>query len=252
MIAVSLFKDAYLEEFFQRHQSFDICEITGYETYCIEPRLLRPVFEPVVKLYETYEPEQAMALFQAGSASDDGSRIWNLIYDHFGVFNPQNEEEDNEAILKIIYQGTPYYEHLDKPAYRFDHIPAYNENLEGDIEFENEYWDKFKEEIKYRNRFFPEQTIDLERFAELLKWRKKTIYMGSEFFRARSGNRQFSTSEMGAPPCHFATMGRANPKGISYLYLGKTKEICRKEIKIDATQSCTYGKFERERLINPH
>lgn len=49
---------------------------------------------------------------------------------------------------------------------------------------------------------------------------------------------------MGAPPRDRALVGRANPRGISYLYLGSNEAICEKEIKLGPGQTYTIGKFQ--------
>ena len=74
----------------------------------------------------------------------------------------------------------------------------------------------------YENRFFPQTEIDEERLRGLLSH----LLLGSDelnqiWYRARlqSMTEPFLRDEMGAPPKHLASQGRANPAGIPYLYL---------------------------------
>lgn len=62
--------------------------------------------------------------------------------------------------------------------------------------------------------------IDLQKLERLLKRHSKDIAKGRIFYRARISSRTgFKKNEMGNPPRDKATAGRANPAGISYLYL---------------------------------
>ena len=87
-------------------------------------------------------------------------------------------------------------------------------------------WERLREELMYRNRFFPDANIDLDRLELLLS----PLTMDAEeipglWYRARiqSGETPFLVAEMGAPPNRVASHGRANPAGIPYLYLASTQ-----------------------------
>ncbi len=82
-------------------------------------------------------------------------------------------------------------------------------------------WDKFSDEIKTVNRFHFVNALDLERLKSLFKNFEKSIPKGKKFYRARISNniKGYPIEEMGNPPNDLAKSGRANPNGISYLYL---------------------------------
>lgn len=82
-------------------------------------------------------------------------------------------------------------------------------------------WNNFSEEIKRINRFHFVNTPDLERLKTLFGYFVKEVPKGKKFFRARiSYDRSgFSLKDMRNPPADKAKGGRANPEGISYLYL---------------------------------
>ena len=90
-------------------------------------------------------------------------------------------------------------------------------------------WDRFKAEIKHKNRFHISNTnlIDLKKLKTIFGNESfiKTLKKGRSFYRCRiSSKTGFTNDEMGNPPNKFATSGRVNPKGISYLYLGSRIE----------------------------
>lgn len=98
-------------------------------------------------------------------------------------------------------------------------------------------WEKLRDELMYRNRFFPDVDIDLERLRRLLDWLKldseEIAEIPSTWYRARikTGDRPFTADDMGAPPKRIASHGRANPAGIPYLYLGSTDVTAVSEIR---------------------
>lgn len=95
-------------------------------------------------------------------------------------------------------------------------------------------WERLRDELMYRNRFFPESEIDLDRLKSLLS--ALILDRGevsSSWYRARiqTGDAPYEVSEMGAPPRSTASFGRANPAGIPYLYLGSTPETAISEVR---------------------
>lgn len=96
----------------------------------------------------------------------------------------------------------------------------------GDIEINRlGEWEKLREELMYKNRFFPESNIDLGRLELLLS----SLTLDAEevphsWYRARiqANDIPYPIDQMGAPPNRVASHGRANPAGIPYLYLGST------------------------------
>lgn len=95
-------------------------------------------------------------------------------------------------------------------------------------------WEKLRDELMYRNRFFPDANIDLDRLELLLS--PLTIDaddVPNQWYRARiqTGDTAFTVADMGAPPKRIASHGRANPAGIPYLYLGSTPIAAVSEIR---------------------
>lgn len=95
-------------------------------------------------------------------------------------------------------------------------------------------WEKLREELRHKNRFFPQTDFDHDRLEELFSslmldqddWTK-------EWYRARieDHGRLYEAADMGAPPKVDVTHGRANPAGIPYLYLGSTSSTAVTEVR---------------------
>ena len=95
-------------------------------------------------------------------------------------------------------------------------------------------WEKLRDELMYRNRFFPNVNIDLDRLELLLsRLILEPHEIPSLWYRARiqTGEAPFPATEMGAPPRRKASHGRANPAGIPYLYLGSVQDAAISEIR---------------------
>ena len=69
-----------------------ICEIDGHQKKCVKIDDLERLFNPIVKLYATYDAHSAPAIFQGGGAEVYGPDIWERIEEDFGVFNSANDE----------------------------------------------------------------------------------------------------------------------------------------------------------------
>ena len=71
-------------------------------------------------------------------------------------------------------------------------------------------------------------------------------------FRARilEGEVMYSPENMGAPPCEFATHGRANPAGIPYLYLASDQTTAVSELRPHTGDGACVADFEMEHELN--
>jgi len=105
-------------------------------------------------------------------------------------------------------------------------------------------WEDFVEGIKTKNRFHTDY-INKEVFYSFCNYIRKTYKVGKIFYRARicPDETGFAIGKMGAPPAGIATAGRANPTGISCLYLADKIETAFNEIKAGVYDFVAVGKF---------
>lgn len=115
-------------------------------------------------------------------------------------------------------------------------------------------WENFAIEIKSTNRFHIQNALNLKKLRELLERYEKPIKKGTNFFRARiSGKDGFSINEMSNPPSEKAKAGRANPTGISYLYLADQIDTTLYEVRATLFDYVSIAKFKAKediRVIN--
>ncbi len=110
------------------------------------------------------------------------------------------------------------------------------------------YWDSIKESLKWEQRFL----INAAKLEEEYSWStlfyvNAAIDSSVSLYRARihhDGRLScFSTTEMGSPPQNKSTAGRANPLGIPYLYLSKSKETTLYETRALYLDILSIGRF---------
>lgn len=113
-------------------------------------------------------------------------------------------------------------------------------------------WDKFSKEIKTTNRFHLENSLDLIHLKSLFQHYVKELPMGRKFYRARISNDKvgYSVAQMGNPPSNLAKAGRANPEGISYLYLSNNIKTTLYEVRASHYDYVTVGAFRLEESIS--
>lgn len=180
-----------------------------------------------------------------------------IISDYFSqkVFTRTLIDADNvkQLISEIIKDDIADYRHLldDPVKLRFQN--------EQDEEEANQplflSWDKFSEEIMNVNRFHLKNPLDLEKLRKLFRHFQKELYKGKKYYRARISDnpKGYAIGEMGNPPNKLAKSGRANPNGISYLYLANDILTTLYEVRASLFDYVTVGTFRLEdniRVIN--
>ncbi|MEH7072062.1 RES family NAD+ phosphorylase, partial [Priestia megaterium] len=111
-------------------------------------------------------------------------------------------------------------------------------------------WENFVEEIKNVNRFHTNY-INTHILDNFCKFATTAYKKGAVFYRARiSDEYGYTDKEMGAPPPGKASDGRANPLGISFLYLASDKETTLHEIRASTYDYVTIGRYELKEDID--
>lgn len=108
-------------------------------------------------------------------------------------------------------------------------------------------WRDFIDEIKNKNRFFIINNVIVREVVEtLFRYHSKTLKAGTKFYRGRICNdiHGYEEENLWQPPCEKATPGRANPKGISYLYLANDEDTTLYEVRASFLDYVCIGEFE--------
>lgn len=160
-------------------------------------------------------------------------------------------KKKSKALLSSIFESEldEYKVLLDNPVVLKFQSSSYEEEVVKPLVFS---WEKFSSEIKNVNRFHFKNNLDLNKLKEIFEAYKKEIIKGRNFYRARicSHKQGYEISEMWNPPNDKASDGRANPKGISYLYLSNDQKTSLFEVRSSLYDFVTIGKFKLKENLN--
>ena len=199
-----------------------ICDYCGAsEVSLVEPVQLANFFEMLVSIYEP---------------DPDGKLLVDLLKEDWRLFSSTdfNTSKSKDLLGEVLNDGE-IVRHTFSPS----------------VEYEGEAlarWEGLRDELMYRNRYFLDEAIDMDRLAELLDY-LPAENMPSCWYRARimHGEDPYPIEEMGAPPRNFAANGRANPTGISYLYLGSTAHTAAAEVRPHTGDRASVAEFQFSR-----
>lgn len=194
-------------------------------------RRLIPFFRSILSLYELNEKSDINIV--AALNRDFSNRIFSdAVVDDLSLLKSIVEEEMDDFSGLLNARGVSLQ--MGKTHAR----------VSNDI---HNKWKDFKNEIKNINRFHIQSTIDLDKLRNIFDNDSFQINLkkGCSFYRSRvSDNGMISTEFMANPPKDKATGGRANPKGISYLYLANNIKTSLYETRAKMFDFVTVGYFE--------
>jgi hypothetical protein len=204
---------------------------------------------PATELYDTF-----LELFLTYTTSENGESIdqSKFLYEHIKNWGIYNINDD--LILSNLTREIGVLLYLEQP-YLFDKevIPRIFKDSKY-LQQTNEYvntWNDLKEEIKHTNRFFLKNDFKFDELKGSLNPFKKSYKKGKLFYRARNSDKNgFEISKMGKPPQIIATAGRANPQGISYLYISNDVKTTLYEVRATLYDYVTVAEFELSNEIN--
>ena len=225
------FTSSYLTNIIQSNKengNCDFCDTENTSVYLAKELL--PFFRNIFSLYQVDE--------------NSTSSLWNSINEDFEII----EEiclANSESLFKSIAESE-----YDEFSDLFENNVSLQSKDLLDIKSSeiHSIWHRFKEEIKFENRFHISKNnlIDLEQLKTFFNNEAfiKIVKNGRCFFRCRiSSKKGYGNDEMWNPPKEFASSGRANPKGISYLYLGSSTETTLYETRASLFDYVSVGEF---------
>lgn len=198
----------------------------GQCSYCnstdgllLPPDHLRDHFERVVGAYRE---------------SRDGITLLELLRMDWGVFSATISNTDAGRLLQDILG--------DASVTDLSFVPVNDGAAAVSAE-----WLAFKRELMLSNRYHPKSKLNIEKLGYLFQY---LIAPSGEFestwYRARIQGAQgpFVADQMGAPPPGLASSGRANPAGISYLYLASDTQTAVAEIRPHMGEKVSVAQFK--------
>lgn len=233
------FNDLEIKDIIRSKDKIGHCDICGSDDvyiYNIESNNeLTDMFNNLLNEYDLSDdlndyPDEQLSLLK-----DELKNNWN-------IFNLTPDK------IGIIVKNICYDKYEENPNF-FRSSIGFNkltdkQYLEDNLIIKCNTWNNFKSDIKSNTRFHS-KTFNDEAFGYFLKYINKKYINGTTFYRARiSGRKGFHKDEMFAPPLGTAIGGRANPTGISYLYLASDYTTAVSEIRASALDYITIGEFK--------
>jgi hypothetical protein len=220
------FDDPYLKAWIDEHGEVDDCEhCYAEEVACVDSSDLKDFFEPVVELYKLtidFMPGDALSEREPVSLVENLNDDWAI----FAVDQPERLLGD---ILGYEIDITEDY--MREGAF-------WGDDVENDHQLAT-LWEGFRQQLLEENRFFLDHPIDT--LQEALELRERSIPVGEVFFRARRG--EHAADKMGMPPREKAIPGRANPRGIPYLYAATDSETALREVRASNGEFVTVARL---------
>jgi hypothetical protein len=240
------FNDKFLKNHLRENGGPGNCDFCGKRSrYCIDPEELASLFRPVIDLYSIVE--DFMPLYDLKEW--DGEFVWEKLNHDWEIFDLDYKQQ--EELLRTMFPCTdpkegdePFlHSHVEREGEYWGTDDEKNEKIEN-------RWEAFCREIKFENRFFIRDKFEIERFEALLS--SQTEYLNKlKFYRARNEKcKKLKPSEMGKPPLEKSKHGRANPKGIPYLYLASDPQTAVAEIRPEVHDKITVGTFKINKPLN--
>jgi len=223
------FQDVTIIEFIgNNHENGKCGSCKKTNAFTIDPSKLAHLFYPFLGLVNESE--------------EDGVTLDKILDNLFEIFN-NNVKNQNQLLEKIL--GHEY------SSKKFILKHKFGRNIEE--------WENFKEELKHENRFFPKNSLysslfntkgaDNGDFFQVIEQLKVDYDDSDSFYRARISDLALSKENMGMPPKGTARYGRANPAGISLLYLANNKETCVAEVRPNNTSKIHISELKPNRKI---
>lgn len=237
---IECFRDSYIRSLISKKGVIGNCDFCTSKNIAVYDVTItpNPLADIIIDLIQTYSVSESV----------EGKPLKIALRDDWDIFNA-----GSELILSLVKK-------LCESAFTGD-AEIFSKNVIIpqllDSDFLREFgvvrghsWEEFSKSIKYVNRFHNEM-FNADAFASFLSIFKKSYPTGSTFFRARiSANKDgFKSNDMYAPPKGKRCAGRINPEGIGVLYLSSDNETVVNEVRANAYDYVTIGKFRLLRDI---
>ncbi|HCE5725382.1 TPA: RES family NAD+ phosphorylase [Pseudomonas aeruginosa] len=207
-------------EIFDKHTAFGTCSFCQTpQTQLIEPINLREFFELLQGIYT--------------ESNAHGENLAALFKTDWRIFESLSTLQAKDLLGEIYDDANLLRKNFTPKAHSTSQSLA--------------TWTKLRTELMEENRFFPSDAISDERMYYLTS----QLILDNEqipnvWFRARIQETEspHPIDKMGAPPKDKATHGRANPAGISYLYMASDSATAISEIRPHTGERVTVAEFQ--------
>lgn len=160
-----------------------------------------------------------------------GKPVYEIIQTDWNLFSDMDKAKS--VIQEVLTTSTVGYDFNDRVDYS------------DDIKNKVGSWERLKADVQRQRRFLADYDEFESYMSNYLK-AEAELKKGDKLFRARILPKdivKYKLSEMGCPPPELAIAGRANPAGISYLYLCENESTTYYEVRATYLDRLSIGTF---------
>ena len=172
-----------------------------------------------------------MDLLSQFEISHTGKPVYEIIQTDWHLFADMDKAKS--VIQEVLTTNTVSYDFNDRVDYS------------ADIKNKVGSWERLKADVQRQRRFLADYD-EFESYTSNYLKAEAELKNGDKLFRARILPKdiiKYKRSEMGCPPPELATAGRANPAGISYLYLCEDEPTTYYEVRATYLDRLSIGTF---------
>lgn len=223
-----------------------VCILCDNRRKCLDVEAMRACFEPIVTLYTDVVGFMPLEFLKNGGHSTLAEKLTN----DWWIFD---DLETTRRFLEACCEPFHPKDNPDGDIFEPDRVVE-DEELFWDVDYVatrhlSDLWRDIKSELKSKNRFFAGVEA-VPSLTEVLANAVTELSPKDVLFRVRSfQTNAHSKRKMGAPPPEYATAGRANPPGISYLYLASAVETAVAEVRPHVGENLCVGRFKLRRSV---
>ena len=176
-----------------------------------------------------------MELLSQFEKSPNGKLVYEIIQEDWCLFADMDVAK--EIIAAILVPGVL--------GYGINDLVDYSTDIKNKVAS----WSRLKEDVRRERRFFADYN-EFSQYAYLTA--EAGLKEGDKLYRARilpNHVDKYKKRAMGCPPPELATAGRANPAGISYLYLCADEDTTYYEVRASYLDRLSVGTFRIKRNL---
>lgn len=200
---------------------------------CFCDELMRTEFDSNSSVGLSFFYDFFMDLLSQFEKSPNGKPVYEIIQEDWCLF--ANTDIAKEIIETLLIPGVL--------GYCINDLVDYSTDIKNRVDT----WSRLKEDVRRERRFFADYD-EFSQYAYLTA--EAELKKGDKLYRARilpNKVAKYKKREMGCPPPELATAGRANPAGISYLYLCADENTTYYEVRASFLDRLSVGVFRIER-----
>lgn len=227
------FGDTKLQAIMDRQQSKNICKEDNCECFYCGTK--------ATKLYKIADFAEVLVgfleFYEIAKTSEKAVPLYDLLRRDWGLLEDLEDQKAGKLLMKVFAD-------LEEVGNLENRSEEKSLRLREEAD---EIWSQFTKEIVSNNRWLWDESIK-ESLKEATEWAFLFTSVGdsSDWYRCRisSDNAEYkSESEMREPPAEKSVVGRANPQGISYLYLSASRKTAVHEVRPHPGQKIYIAKF---------